>query len=404
MIKDYRHIGGRTYSTSSGPGGGAPPAMTYYSWDGVSKETRGEKFFELSNHLGNVLSVVSDRKLPVDDGLGAIAYYQPDVVSYSDYYPFGMQMPNRNGSDNADSYRYSFMGQEKDDEIKGNGNSLNFKYRMCDPRIARFFAVDPLSPQYPELTPYQFASNSPIAFKEIEGLEGQYYVINLNSEKPKLKFNKTVDYWLIPNSIETDYIVVEVPGPNNSYISYTFTGVAGDCPGCGTGNYIGDFDKFKEDPLGAIYSGEYSTDQEILGDIVKQAALAYLLGRAMRTRVPSRGTVPRTRANSTKGWKVGDPINNLTSKGNVPQWSTVRQRYWKNRANAAGEGDFSTENLARMKNGLAPQRLNPETGKMESMELHHTPPQREDGLFDFEEVWPAEHEAIDPYRNTGNGG
>ncbi|GAA0874335.1 hypothetical protein GCM10009118_07430 [Wandonia haliotis] len=68
MIKDYLDIGGRTYSTS-GTGGGTPPAMTYYSWDGVPKETRGEKFFELSNHLGNVLSVVSDRKLPVDDGL-----------------------------------------------------------------------------------------------------------------------------------------------------------------------------------------------------------------------------------------------------------------------------------------------------------------------------------------------
>ena len=29
---------------------------------------RGDKFFELSNHLVNVLSVVSDRKLPVENG------------------------------------------------------------------------------------------------------------------------------------------------------------------------------------------------------------------------------------------------------------------------------------------------------------------------------------------------
>ncbi len=315
---------------------------------------------------------------------------------------FGMLMPGRHDEINGNLYTYGFQGQERDDEVKGAGNAINFKFRMNDPRLGRFFAVDPLSPQYPELTPYQFASNSPIAFKEIEGLEGQYYVINLNSEEPKLKFNKTVDYWLIPNSIETDYIVVEAPGPKGSYMSYTFTGVAGDCPGCGTGNYIGDFDKFKEDPLGAIYSGEYRSDQEILGNMVKEAALAYLLGQAMRTRAPSRGTVPRT--NSTKGWKVGDPINSLTSKSNVPKWNTVRQRYWKNRANSAGEGDFSTENLARMKKGLASQKLNPGTGKMESMALHHTPSQRKAGLFDFEEVWPAEHEAIDPYRNKGNSG
>ena len=34
-----------------------------------------------------------------------------DVVSYSDYYPFGMQMPNRNGS--SGDYRYEFYGLKK---------------------------------------------------------------------------------------------------------------------------------------------------------------------------------------------------------------------------------------------------------------------------------------------------
>ncbi len=45
---------------------------------------------------------------------------------------------------------------------------------MHDPRIARFFAVDPLAPSYPELTPYQFASNTPIWAEELEGLEANY--------------------------------------------------------------------------------------------------------------------------------------------------------------------------------------------------------------------------------------
>lgn len=53
-----------------------------------------------------------------------------------------------------------------------------------------------------------------------------------------------------------------------------------------------------------------------------------------------------------------------------------------------------------MKKGLAPQRFNPNTGKIESMELHHTPiPQRNGGLFDFIKVWPDEHKAIDIFRN-----
>ena len=42
---------------------------------------------------------------------------------------------------------------------------------MHDPRIGRFFAVDPLAPEYPHNSPYAFSENSVIAFVELEGLE-----------------------------------------------------------------------------------------------------------------------------------------------------------------------------------------------------------------------------------------
>src|SRR5690554_3946362 len=129
----------------------------------------GDKYFEMSNHLGNVLEVVSDRKLPVYDGNGNIDYFLADVVSYSDYYPYGVQMPGR--SFQSDEYRYGFQGQEKDDEVKGEGNSINFKYRMHDPRIGRFFAVDPLASSYPHNSPYAFSENIVINAIELEGLE-----------------------------------------------------------------------------------------------------------------------------------------------------------------------------------------------------------------------------------------
>jgi RHS repeat-associated protein len=80
-----------------------------------------------------------------------------------------MLVPNRH--DSLEDYRYGFQGQEKDDEIKGEGNSLNYTYRMHDPRVGRFFAMDPLAYKYPELTPYQFSSNTPIMAVELEGLE-----------------------------------------------------------------------------------------------------------------------------------------------------------------------------------------------------------------------------------------
>ena len=83
-----------------------------------------------------------------------------------------MLVPNRHG--NSSSYRYGFQGQEKDDELKGEGNSLNYTFRMHDPRVGRFFAVDPLTAKYPYLTPYQFSSNTPIIAVELEGLETGY--------------------------------------------------------------------------------------------------------------------------------------------------------------------------------------------------------------------------------------
>ena len=83
----------------------------------------------------------------------------------------------------------------------------------------------------------------------------------------------------------------------------------------------------------------------------------------------------------------------------MPKWSIVRHRYWKNEA-LRNSSRYSFDNLQRMKKGLAPQRINPETGKLESMELHHMPPQRENGLFDFIKVWPEEHDLIDIFRKV----
>jgi len=69
------------------------------------------------------------------------------------------------------NYRYGFQGQEQDDEVKGKGNSVNYKYRMHDGRIGRFFAVDPLAREYPYYSPYSFSGNRVVDAIELEGLE-----------------------------------------------------------------------------------------------------------------------------------------------------------------------------------------------------------------------------------------
>jgi hypothetical protein len=58
-----------------------------------------------------------------------------------------------------------------DDEVKGNGNSLSFKYRIHDPRIARFSSLDPLASKYPHNSPYAFSENRVIDGIELEGAE-----------------------------------------------------------------------------------------------------------------------------------------------------------------------------------------------------------------------------------------
>jgi RHS repeat-associated protein len=94
------------------------------------------------------------------------------VLSANDYYAHGMTMPGRNFV-SSQKYRYGYQNQEEDPEL-WNG-AVNFKYRIEDPRLGRFFSVDPLSDKYPELTPYQIASNSPLWMSEVEGLEGIPY-------------------------------------------------------------------------------------------------------------------------------------------------------------------------------------------------------------------------------------
>ncbi len=123
----------------------------------------GTRQYECANHLGNVLESVSDKK--IFQSLGIVA----SVSSYSDYYPFGMQLVGRNASTGV--YRYGFQGQEKDDESKGSGNSINYKFRMHDPRLGRFFAEDPLTKNFPYNSAYAFSENRLIEGVELEGAE-----------------------------------------------------------------------------------------------------------------------------------------------------------------------------------------------------------------------------------------
>ncbi len=142
--------------------------------------TRGKKFFELTNHLGNVLVTITDRKQEVVKNDTLIHHYEPDVVTANDYYPFGMLEPGRNyNATGAKDYRYGFNRKENDNEVKGEGEQQDYGMRIYDPRVGKFLSVDPISKKYPALTPYQFASNTPIQAIDLDGAEGYLDAVHI---------------------------------------------------------------------------------------------------------------------------------------------------------------------------------------------------------------------------------
>lgn len=77
-------------------------------------------------------------------------------------------MPGRNFIA-GQKYRYGYQSQEEDPEIWGG--AVSYKYRMEDPRLGRFFSVDPLAAKYSYNSPYAFSENRVIDGVELEGLE-----------------------------------------------------------------------------------------------------------------------------------------------------------------------------------------------------------------------------------------
>ena len=135
-------------------------------------------YYELTNHLGNVMAVISDK---------ASTTAEPTVVSLSDYYPFGMTEPGRSYS--AGDYRYGFNGKEKEDEL------YDFGARMYNAKIGVFLSLDPLKEKFPYISNYSFANNSPIMFVDYEGEDPNVAIIltspndDLHNYYPERDFN-----------------------------------------------------------------------------------------------------------------------------------------------------------------------------------------------------------------------
>ncbi len=82
-------------------------------------------------------------------------------------------VPNFSFSENSyvsnctEAYSYDFNGKETDAET----NLQDYGMRIYNARLGKFLSVDPLTPDYPWYTPYQFAGNMPIMCIDLDGCE-----------------------------------------------------------------------------------------------------------------------------------------------------------------------------------------------------------------------------------------
>jgi RHS repeat-associated protein len=154
------------------------PAIDISTTTGTSQwNLIGKKSYEISNHLGNVLAVVSDKNV----GNGTA-----EVLSASDYYPFGMIMPGRKY--NLGGYRFGFNGKENDNEVKGGeGLQQDYGMRIYDSRLGRFLSVDPLAQSFSWNSTYAFAENSPIWGVDLDGGEFRSAIDKVKEVSQKIK-------------------------------------------------------------------------------------------------------------------------------------------------------------------------------------------------------------------------
>jgi RHS repeat-associated protein len=95
-------------------------------------------------------------------------------------YPFGSSMVSF--SNTKFSFAYGFNGMEKDDEVKGDGNSLDFGARIYDSRLGRWLSLDPLKHIQPGLSPYKSFLNNPLYFGDNAGETEKIQTITINSK------------------------------------------------------------------------------------------------------------------------------------------------------------------------------------------------------------------------------
>jgi RHS repeat-associated protein len=96
-----------------------------------------------------------------------ILHTEGPIIRVDDYYPFGMtyHTSERTGY-TANRFLYNGIELQEDLEL----GLYQTMFRMYDPALGRFTAIDPLGELFPGINPYSFALNDPISLGDPDGL------------------------------------------------------------------------------------------------------------------------------------------------------------------------------------------------------------------------------------------
>jgi RHS repeat-associated protein len=119
-------------------------------------------------------------------------------------------------------YSYGFNGMEKDDEIKGAGNSLDFGARILDVRVGRWLSGDPLESNYPDMSTYSFNANSPMVYMDPDGKKIKIYYDSDETDDNDEPIMKTYDYKSGMKKPKDKYVRKTVRALNKMYRSKSY--------------------------------------------------------------------------------------------------------------------------------------------------------------------------------------
>jgi len=146
------------------------------------------------------LSITSRFGPPINAGSVTVGGFVTVITGYE-----AQQVTMTICNEGDDKYRFGFNGKEKDNEVKGVGNSLDFGARIYDSRLGRWLSLDPLAKKYPSMSPYCFVGNTPTVFKDYDGRD---YDIQICHEAKQIIV--TANYWSVNNTRAENQAIDEI--------------------------------------------------------------------------------------------------------------------------------------------------------------------------------------------------